>query len=102
MVFVLFPTLYVTLAVLLLGFRYWEPTYEDTLNLIARLPAIAAYIYRRYVKHIHPDQNYTFDILWDVHYIMHTHTKEEQREISYHILCDDLIKIDRFLLASDD
>jgi len=47
----------------MLRFRYWEPTYEDTMNLIARLPAIAAYIYRRYVKHIHPNQNYTFDIL---------------------------------------
>lgn len=50
--FVLFATLYVTVAGLLLGFRYWEPTYEDTMNLIARLPGIAAYIYRRYVKHI--------------------------------------------------
>ncbi|KHN49052.1 Citrate synthase, mitochondrial [Glycine soja] len=30
--------------------RYWEPTYEDTMNLIARLPAIAAYIYRRKYK----------------------------------------------------
>lgn len=50
--FVLFATVYVTLAGLLLGFRYWEPTYEDTMNLIARLPAIAAYIYRRYAKHI--------------------------------------------------
>ena len=26
---------------------YWDPTYEDTMNLIARLPKIAAYIYRR-------------------------------------------------------
>ena len=25
---------------------YWDPTYEDTMNLIARLPALAAYIYR--------------------------------------------------------
>lgn len=41
-----------TLPGLLFGYRYWEPTYEDSLNLIARLPAIAAYIYRRYVKHI--------------------------------------------------
>lgn len=30
--------------------RYWEPTYEDSLNLIARLPGIAAYIYRRIYK----------------------------------------------------
>lgn len=26
---------------------YWDPTYEDTMNLIARLPHVAAYIYRR-------------------------------------------------------
>jgi len=26
---------------------YWDPTYEDTMNLIARLPRVAAYIYRR-------------------------------------------------------
>ncbi|HMQ49212.1 MAG TPA: citrate (Si)-synthase, eukaryotic [Saprospiraceae bacterium] len=37
---------------------YWDPTYEDTMNLIARLPRIAAYIYRRTYhndKHIAPD-----------------------------------------------
>lgn len=26
---------------------YWEATYEDTMNVIARLPRVAAYIYRR-------------------------------------------------------
>ena len=37
---------------------YWEPTYEDTMNCIARLPRIAAYIYRRSYHnsdHIAPD-----------------------------------------------
>lgn len=37
---------------------YWDPTYEDVMNLIARLPRIAAYIYRRTYKggdHIEPD-----------------------------------------------
>ncbi len=37
---------------------YWDPTYEDTMNLIARLPRIAAYIYRRSYHdghHIAPD-----------------------------------------------
>ncbi len=37
---------------------YWHATFEDVLNLIARLPRIAAYIYRRKYKnndHIHPD-----------------------------------------------
>ncbi|MEM0992080.1 MAG: citrate (Si)-synthase [Bacteroidota bacterium] len=26
---------------------YWDATYEDTMNLVARLPRVAAYIYRR-------------------------------------------------------
>lgn len=30
--------------------QYWDPTYEDTMNLLAQLPAIAAYIYRRTYK----------------------------------------------------
>jgi citrate (Si)-synthase, eukaryotic len=37
---------------------YWDYTYEDTMTLIARLPRIAAYIYRRKYKngeHIQPD-----------------------------------------------
>ncbi len=38
--------------------EYWDATYEDTMNLIARLPRVAAYIYRRTYhngKHINPD-----------------------------------------------
>lgn len=38
--------------------NYWEPMYEDAMNLIARLPRIAAYIYRRLYHngdHIEPD-----------------------------------------------
>jgi len=37
---------------------YWEPTFDDTMVLIARLPRIAAYIYRRKYKnseHIEPN-----------------------------------------------
>ncbi len=37
---------------------YWSYMYEDTMNLIARLPRVAAYIYRRKYKngvHIQPD-----------------------------------------------
>jgi len=30
--------------------EYWDPTYEDTMNLLARLPSLAAYIYRRSYK----------------------------------------------------
>jgi len=39
---------------------YWDSTYEDVMNLIARLPVIAAYIYRRSFKDgsfIEPDRN---------------------------------------------
>jgi len=38
--------------------EHWGYVYEDTMTLIARLPRIAAYIYRRKYKngeHIHPD-----------------------------------------------
>jgi citrate synthase len=38
--------------------EYWDYIYEDSMNLIARLPRIAAYIYRRKYKdnhHIEPD-----------------------------------------------
>lgn len=37
---------------------YWDPIYDDTMDLISRLPRIAAYIYRRKYKnnqHIQPD-----------------------------------------------
>ncbi len=37
---------------------YWDATFDDTIDLIARLPRIAAYIYRRKYRnneHIHPD-----------------------------------------------
>jgi len=37
---------------------YWDTTYEDVMNLIARLPRLAAYIYRRsfhHDEHIEPD-----------------------------------------------
>ncbi|KAJ6817794.1 citrate synthase 4, mitochondrial-like [Iris pallida] len=30
--------------------KFWEPTYEDSLNLIAQLPVVASYIYRRIYK----------------------------------------------------
>lgn len=38
--------------------EYWNPTYDDTMDLIARLPRIAAYVYRRKYKnnqHIQPN-----------------------------------------------
>lgn len=38
----------------------WDPTFEDAMNLLAKLPPLAAYIYRRTYKngeHIAPDPN---------------------------------------------
>ena len=38
--------------------EYWDATYEDTMNLIAKLPRVAAYIFRRTYhdgNHIQPD-----------------------------------------------
>ena len=40
--------------------EYWEAVYEDTMNLIAKLPLVAAYIYRRTYHngdHIPADKN---------------------------------------------
>ena len=40
--------------------EYWDAVYEDSMNLIARLPRVAAYIYRRAFKngdHIAPDES---------------------------------------------
>ncbi|PSS10035.1 Citrate synthase [Actinidia chinensis var. chinensis] len=30
--------------------KYWEPTYEDSLSLIAQVPVVASYVYRRIYK----------------------------------------------------
>ncbi|MEZ4893690.1 MAG: citrate (Si)-synthase [Saprospiraceae bacterium] len=38
--------------------EYWDATYEDTMNLVARLPRVAAYIFRRVYRkedHVLPD-----------------------------------------------
>jgi citrate synthase len=38
--------------------EYWDATYEDTMNLVARLPRVAAYIFRRVYhngEHLLPD-----------------------------------------------
>ena len=55
LVTVLYSTLLINMGTvtLLLFFRYWEPTYEDSLNLIARVPIVASYVYRRLVKCIY-------------------------------------------------
>ncbi len=41
---------------------YWDATYEDAMNLIARLPHLAAFIYRRsYKKNIHIPEDRSLD-----------------------------------------
>ena len=40
--------------------EYWDPVYEDAMNVLAKLPLIASYIYRKTYKndeHIPPDPN---------------------------------------------
>jgi len=42
--------------------EYWDATYEDTMNLVARLPRLAAYIYRRtYFQNDHVLPDITLD-----------------------------------------
>jgi citrate synthase len=56
---------------------YWEPTYEDVMNLIARLPQVAAYIYRRKYKggqHIQPKG----DLDWSANFAHMLGYKDEQ------------------------
>jgi len=41
---------------------YWDPIYEDAMNMIARLPRVAAYIYRRKYKNgVHIEPNHKLD-----------------------------------------
>jgi len=47
--------------------QYWDAAYEDAMNLIAKLPRVAAYIYRRTYKggdHIEPNN----DLDWAANY----------------------------------
>jgi len=42
--------------------EYWDATYEDTMNLLAKLPVLAAYIFRKtYFKGDHIDPVYDLD-----------------------------------------
>ncbi|RLE27084.1 MAG: citrate (Si)-synthase [Acidobacteria bacterium] len=42
---------------------YWEPMLEDCMNLMAKLPTIAAYIYRmKYKADVHIDEDPTLDL----------------------------------------
>jgi len=79
---------------------YWDYTFEDTMNLIARLPRVAAYIYRRTYKggvHIEPDHyldwasNFAHMLGFEnkeFHYLMHLymtiHADHEGGNLSAH------------------
>ncbi len=58
---------------------YWDPTYEDAMNCIARLPRVAAYIYRRTFHngdHIAPDP--TLDWAANFAHMLGNNTEEFQ------------------------
>ena len=79
---------------------YWDYTFEDSMNLIARLPRVAAYIYRRTYKdnvHIEPDHyldwgsNFAHMLGYEekeFHYLMHLyltiHADHEGGNLSAH------------------
>lgn len=47
--------------------QYWEPTFEDSMSLIAKLPTIAGRIYRNVYGHgklpaINPDKDYGYNL----------------------------------------
>ncbi len=80
--------------------EYWDYTFEDSMNLIARLPRVAAYIYRRTYKggvHIEPDHyldwgsNFAHMLGFEgkeFHYLMHLyltiHADHEGGNLSAH------------------
>lgn len=50
---------------------YWEPMYDDSLSLLARLPGIAAYIFRRaYRSDVHIEANKDLDWAGNLAYMM--------------------------------
>ena len=43
--------------------QYWDPMYEDSMNILAKLPGIAAYIYRmKYKGEVHIPENADLDM----------------------------------------
>ncbi len=54
---------------------YWDATYEDTMNLVAKLPRVAAYIYRKSYHggdHIAPDESLDWAANY-AHMLGHSH-----------------------------
>jgi len=66
---------------------YWDPTYEGVMDLIARLPRIAAYIYRRIFHngdHIQPD--YSLDWAGNLAHMMGFDSEEVRRLMRLYML----------------
>ncbi len=60
---------------------YWDTTYEDVMNLIARLPRVAAYIYRReFYNDQHIEPNPRLDWAGNLAHMM-GHDSEEVRNL---------------------
>jgi citrate synthase len=70
---------------------FWDPMYEDCMNLLARLPRIAAYIYRRSYHHgaqLEPDPN--LDWAADLAHMMGVASDEYQELMRLYLVlhCD--------------
>ncbi len=62
-------------------FEYWEATLEDLLNITAKLPAIAAYVYRkRFNKGARIEPDYSLD--WSANYVKMLGLGDENCEFS--------------------
>ncbi len=64
---------------------YWDPMYEDSLNLLAKLPEIATYIYAKLYrdgKRIQSNSNKPYDDVSRLHFIIHA--DHESGNVSAH------------------
>lgn len=66
---------------------YWDPMFEDSLTLLAKLPGIAAYIYRRvYRSDIHIDANPQLDWAGNFAHMMGVEDKEYHELMRLYLL----------------
>ncbi len=69
---------------------YWDPTYEDMMNLIAKLHTIAAYIYRLKYKEDSPiDPDFSMDYGKNFAHMMGIDTPYDELSRLYYILHSD-------------
>ena len=69
---------------------YWDPTYEDMMNLIAKLHTIAAYIYRLKYKNDSPiDPDFSMDYGKNFAHMMGIDTPYDELSRLYYILHSD-------------